>query len=507
MSVPISLWAGLGLSVAGWLAARAVARAWDFRNPLAGALDAAAPLGIFALVLASTARPLFAGAVSLALFGGFAFADMVKRLVLREPVVFSDMSEAVEIFRHPQFYLPFAGTGRVIAGAVLALAAFIALPLWEPPLWPSRPWRALAGLIALLLLILALAGPLIGPLARLVRRLGAVGDPFIDSAAIGPFAMQLAYGAVARHERPARRAALGAPAAPAVLASRSGLAPVVLVQCESFFDARRLDPAIPAGLLPAFDRACRESLQWGRLAVPTWGANTTRTEFQALTGATDADIGFDRFNPYHAFARAPVASLAWRLKQRGYRAVCVHPFDPTFYDRRTIMPRLGFDALLGEEAFANAERGESGYIADRAVAEHFAERLREEGEGLFLFAITMQNHGPWGPLGGADDLAPGLGDDPVFEPLRGYLRGLRDGDAMLGALMDALTARGDDGVLGFYGDHLPGLEPAFARLGFAETASDYVLWRPRGGPGARKDIAAHELGARIAAETGDDALN
>src|SRR6516164_4241697 len=121
--------------------------------------------------------------------------------------------------------------------------------------------------------------------------------------------MQLVYGVNARAERQQRRAAAARLApAPATVAGRppSGL-PVVAVQCESFFDARRLHTCISDDLLPAFDHCCRSGVQYGRLAVPCWGANTTRAEFVALTGVEQAALGFDRFNSYHAFAHGACA--------------------------------------------------------------------------------------------------------------------------------------------------------------------------------------------------------
>jgi len=53
------------------------------------------------LLLLATGRPLFTGLVLLALGGGFALADQAKRAALREPVVFSDMSELRHVFTHP----------------------------------------------------------------------------------------------------------------------------------------------------------------------------------------------------------------------------------------------------------------------------------------------------------------------------------------------------------------------------------------------------------------------
>jgi phosphoglycerol transferase MdoB-like AlkP superfamily enzyme len=270
---------------------------------------------------------------------------------------------------------------------------------------------------------------------------------------------------------------------------------VVLVQNESFFDGRRVHPSIPRDLLPVFDQCCRTGVQSGHLGVSAWGGTTTRTEFAVLTGLSDEALGFDRFNPYHAFARVPIASMAWRMRARGYRTVCIHPFDRTYYSRDRVMANLGFDAFLGEEAFAGAERN-GAYVSDQAVARLAAELLREEGSGLFLMAITMGNHAPWlagDPRGIGIDPAPALPSVAEDAALKCFLNGLKSADAMLGIVRDALQARREPGLLALYGDHLPSLPASFKELGFADTRTDYVVWTPGGGPGSRIDLSAHQL--------------
>lgn len=127
--------------------------------------------------------------------------------------------------------------------------------------------------------------------------------------------------------------------------------------------------------------------------------------------------------------------------------------------------------------------------------------LRDDGRGLFLFVVTMENHGPWladDPRRALPDLAPGLPDLPGRDELRCFLNGLKHTDAMLGAICDTL-GDGRGGLVAAYGDHLPSLSPSFRALGFDGSATDYVVWSPRGGAGARRDLAAHELPSAILA--------
>src|SRR5271170_3290639 len=139
--------AGAALTIAGWLITRRSAGA-GLRRPAALLLDALWPAIGFGLVVAATARPVLSGIAVLALAAGLFLADRTKREALREPVVFSDMDEFFQLFRHPQLYLPFAGTGLVIGGALAAFGAFAALFLIEPTAWPWSPWPGLLAFAA-----------------------------------------------------------------------------------------------------------------------------------------------------------------------------------------------------------------------------------------------------------------------------------------------------------------------------------------------------------------------
>lgn len=482
---------GLAFAVAGWFMARILVGALSCRPMAAFGLDAAVPGGLFAVLAATTARPISAGLAVLAACGSFAVADRVKRAVLREPVIFPDFYQLRELVRHPRMFLGFESGGRSAAVAVVTWAFLVLAFAWEPRVvpWPGLPW---IGLGAIILAMAALAGGyLTKTMTRRSRRLAPSGELVRDARRFGPFATLVLHAVVAREERPGRRAAVR-PGAVLVAKPSARRPPIVLVQSESFFDAGRL-PVLPPDLLPVLQGIRRASLQWGRLAVPAWGANTPRTEFAVLTGIAETALGLDRFNPYYAFARAPVDSLAWALKSRGYRTVCVHPFDRTFYGRHRIMPALGFDRFFGGEAFRDAERI-GGFVSDHAVADFCRVLLDEHSDGpIFVFAITMENHAPWPVVSGTQEFADRFRDLPRGREFGRYLRSLRNADAMIASLTRTLVRDGRSGILGFYGDHLPSFPTAFNRLGFGETSTDYVLWRPDAVAPRRLDLAAHEL--------------
>ena len=106
---------GIALMLAAWLIPRHIAKARMAGLP-AVLLDLLPVLLAAGLLLIATGRPIFTGFVLVSLGAGFALADRTKREALREPVVFSDMSELPHVFTHPQLYLPFAGPAWSLAG-------------------------------------------------------------------------------------------------------------------------------------------------------------------------------------------------------------------------------------------------------------------------------------------------------------------------------------------------------------------------------------------------------
>ena len=492
--LPSLLAAGIAVCVAAWLILRSGVGVSLRSAPVGATLLDALPMAAgFGLMLAGTARPLLSGVALGATALGLRLTDTVKRDVLHEPVNFADRAELPEVVRHPQLYLPFAGTGLVLAGAGVVAALAGALAWAEPPLW-HRSWP---GAIAALLLALAAARlgfvlPALPPalrfLAPLYARLQPSRDPAQDMLRLGPLATLVIHATLAAAERPGRIAAVRAQQAPILPVD----GPVIVVQAESFMDPARVHPAL-AGVLPHWSALLPGAVRHGKLDVPCWGANTVRSEFAVLTGVGEPALGLDRFNPYEAFARGGLPSIASAARAAGYHTVVVHPFDPGFYGRKHVMPRLGFDRFVGPEAFRRAPAGH--YPGDAELAAVVAGLVREMGPRVFVFVINMASHGPW--TGDSAALPPELAGVAEAGPLAGWLEAMRGVDAMLPALADVLRTAGA-GWLAVYGDHQPSLPGAFAALEVTDRRTDYLVWGVGQPPGVAQDCSADALGSILA---------
>jgi hypothetical protein len=459
--------------------------AW--RRPVAAlALHVLAVSFICLCVLAVTGRTHFSVFIAVALVGLMAVVSNAKYESLREPFVFADLSLFSQLFAHPRLYLPFLSVGKVGALAVGA-GALVAGYLIEVPLAPHR------GADAAWLAGICLVGSYL-----IAARLPLSLVPSIDQQRHGFFAVFVAY--LVNGLRPAtfralRRAVETGPYATGASTSHPN---VIVIQSESFFDARRLSPAIYPSVLARFDAACRESVAYGELTVPAWGANTMRTEFAMLTGLAESCLGYARYYPY-AFVRRAAASLVSWFARSGYGTLAIHPYHASFFGRDRAFRHLGFDRFIDIASFADAPRA-GPYVADAAVADAIIEALEApRDKPAFIFAMTMENHGPLHLETAAQGEAAAfhtLGDSEPLRDLTVYLRHLSNADAMIGRLLDQLLARQDDTLVCFYGDHVPALPHVFGKLDREPVRSDYFIWRNFGdAPARQRNLHVETLGA------------
>jgi hypothetical protein len=433
-------------------------------NPLSGlaariALHGGLWLLAFLALFALLRRPFFALGVILVAQLLLMLVSHAKARVLREPLVFADLALYLQALRHPRLYLPYFGEGRalLVAGVVAALV-LVGVEVDRPASLSLAGWAGLfAAGVALLL-----AGTALGRNALSL-------EPGEDVAAYGLVASLWLYWL--EEDKPLPR--IEGPFVHRNSGSDPEL-PVVVVQSESFFDARRLGARVAKDVLPNYDARAAEG-ESGPLAVPVWGAYTMRTEFAFLSGIAPRALGVHRFNPYRRFARHGAATIASALRARGYRTLCIHPYPASFFGRDRVFPELGFDEFLDVKSFENAER-QGPYVADSAVSKAIVKAL---GPRVFIFAMTMENHGPY-HLEGGDELAI-------------YLRHLRNADRMIGEVCGALK----EGVFCLYGDHVPGLPRSYAALDYDDSRSDYLIWSNTRRAQRRAERQAHELGVRV----------
>lgn len=398
----------------------------------------------FGALLAVTGNPGGAMVLLMGLLALVTFASNAKERVLGEPLVFSDLALFGAIFRHPQFYVDALSRWQKVAVA----GGLLALPLIVLAVSRVDIEARLAGLA------LAVAGPVL--LRAILARphwstLTPVPDLARDVARHGLIPILLLYWYNWRQSVDPDPVALldHDPAEGEVL---------IVVQCESFADPQELFGE-RAAALPGLERARGKATLWGNLLVEGFGAYTMRTEFGVLFGRHQDELGFRRFDPYLTARGERTHALSARIAGSPWQRVFVHPHDLRFYGRDTVLSAAGFDRLVGPEAFAQPA---GRYVPDADIADAIRREMSDHSGLLMLFAVTIENHGPW--QDGANDPVPAAYVDLVGK-----------GDAMLAQLLDMIEGSGRPATLVFYGDHRPSI-PGAVEPG-PERHTPYVVIR------------------------------
>ena len=478
--------AGLVLSVTieGLMTPRPpMARPWA-----AWALHGGLWLSAHAALTLVLGRPWFAAATVSAFLLMLVLVNNAKFKALREPFLFQDYEYFTDAIRHPRLYIPFLGWGKFLAAAAgFVLAVAVGLWMEEAPL-QRLAWSGQLGGIAVVF-----GGGALLLLVGSWKTLPVSFEPVRDARALGLLASLWRYA-----QEEATPLAVASPFDFLTPRRPEGELPhLIAVQSESFFDPRPLFAGIRPEVLAEFDRLRSDAVAHGKLKVPAWGANTVRTEFSFLAGIGEDKLGVHRFNPYRAIAAgSDTPSLASYLKRLGYRTVCIHPYPASFYQRDRVYPRLGFDEFQDVRAFDDTMRF-GPYIGDAAVADKVAALLREATGPVFVFVITMENHGPLHleRVAPADVEALYSVPPPVgCDDLTIYLRHLCNADQMIAKLRQALDRCERPASLCWFGDHVPIMPSVYETFGAPDGEVGFVIWNNQNPvrPGA-VDLAANDL--------------
>lgn len=408
----------------------------------------------FGLFLALSGHVTTACVMALAFPALLLLVSNAKHAMLGEPLHFSDLALIGAVFRHPQFYLSAIRVWqRIMAGAIFI--ALLGVLAW---LFVPAPLPHLAGIGLMALSVAALAASL---RSQTFRALAERPDARTDLHHHGLIPVLLLYW------QSWRRSTDPAPCPAVLRESPSHPQPELLmvIQGESFADPVELFAEGP--LLPGLTAARAQAWQWGQLKVSGFGAYTMRTEYGVLFGRSEEALGFRSYDPFLTALGEASYALPARLAPDGWRSLFVHPHDMRFYGRDVIMPAAGFAELVAEDRFAPPAPGEGRYVTDAAIADELM-RLAKSSEGpTMLYAVTIENHGPWAPeeTGGHHDK----------DLKRSYLRLLGNSDAMLSSLVERIGALQRPALLVFFGDHRPSIPGATKPYGDRHTP--YVMMR------------------------------
>lgn len=233
---------------------------------------------------------------------------------------------------------------------------------------------------------------------------------------------------------------------------------IIVIMNESFSDLSELgNMELSEECLKEF-YALKENVIRGNLSVPVLGGLTANTEFEFLTGFSQSFLpsGVMAFQNY---VKDGTYNFAKALDVNGYYSIFMHPYYRSGWNRPNVYSSFGFDEQYYVEDYENQE-SLRGMITDSANYKEVIKRYetaKEKNEQVFLFNVTMQNHGGYetNAIDKEITIQQPAGEYPKAEE---YLNLIKKSDEAFRELISYFEQQENPVVICMFGDHLPAVE-------------------------------------------------
>ena len=199
----------------------------------------------------------------------------------------------------------------------------------------------------------------------------------------------------------------------------------------------------------------KENTQSGHMMASVKGGLTANTEYEFLTG--NSCVLSPSTVVFNSFIKQDQFSIAKILGSQGYKSIFMHPYSPYGWNRNVIYPRMGFDEFLHSKNYYQGAEKIRGFVSDRACYEEIIRQVEEkaEGEKLFIYNITMQNHSSYksDKLTSTVDVVGFHGSNEG--QAEQYCTLVRMSDEAVMELIDYFSQSDQKTLICFWGDHQP----------------------------------------------------
>lgn len=256
---------------------------------------------------------------------------------------------------------------------------------------------------------------------------------------------------------------------------------IVFLQLESFFDPMILnDVKFSKDPIPNFRKLMEENTS-GKVEVPSLGAGTANTEFEAMTGMRTKFFGPGEY-PYKTVMKDEVCeSIPYNLKDIGYSTHAIHNHRGVFYGRNEVFKHLGFDTFTSLEYMNGVTNTPKNWARDDVLTKQIEDALESTPNEDYIYTISVQGHGSYPTEQLIMDPEITVEEAPTEElkwQWEYYVNQLYEMDQFIKDLTEMLEGYDEDVVFIAYGDHLPAIESLSADEieGQNEYQTDYLVW-------------------------------
>lgn len=265
---------------------------------------------------------------------------------------------------------------------------------------------------------------------------------------------------------------------------------VIAIMNETFSDPGTLgDLQTNMDYLPFYHSLSENTIK-GTLSVPVFGAGTSNSEYEFLTGNSISTLPSGS-SVYESYIDSAQPSLVSTLESQGYSSRAFHPYFADGWNRPSVYNDMGFDDFISmediidptvvaqyqedndEDAFIEKVEAlypeEDNMLLRRFVSDSYDYEKLEEmyeqcdpSQPFFAFNVTMQNHG------GYDRMYLNFNQEIRITNMLGYypkaeryLSLLKKSDEALQELITYFSNVSEPTVIVMFGDHQASVENAF----------------------------------------------
>lgn len=238
---------------------------------------------------------------------------------------------------------------------------------------------------------------------------------------------------------------------------------IIVIMDESFANLGVFENELSTNMeVMPFISSLQENTVWGYLNASVFGGSTANSEYEFLSGNSMAFLPQGSI-VYQQFISDDSYSLISVLKEQGYDCVAMHPYYANGWMREAVYSQMGFDEMYFLEDFPQEQLIRE-YVSDQEMFEYIIDyhEQHDENTPLFLFGVTMQNHGGYSYEGPNYETKIHLeGYSREYPDAEQYLTLIHETDKAVEYLIEYYESIDRDVVIAFFGDHMPKLDNAF----------------------------------------------
>lgn len=244
---------------------------------------------------------------------------------------------------------------------------------------------------------------------------------------------------------------------------------VIVIMNESFADLSVLGDFVSDDYLASF-YDIDDYLLRGMVYPSVCGGGTCNSEFEFLTGSSMANVKPGIY-PYQNYDLSNASNLVQVFNNLGYQTVAFHPYQAENWNRINVYNSFGFQEFLSQEDMTDKEIL-SWTISDHSDFEKIKEIYENRTAPLFLFNVTMQNHGGYNvPIRSDVELVSIEKQYSGYSDVINYLTLIRESAGAFKELLNYFAAQPDPVIICMFGDHQPILDEDFLSS-ITQTVSD-----------------------------------